>query len=152
MTLDNLELDLSPKNGTHYTATDPPPKVRVECKEKSRTRQSEAKSADINTIMKGYEASGMLPQVGTDPLFQDVSEMPDYRTSLDMINAANTMFMNLPAELRKKFDNDPAEFLDFTSDPENRDEMIELGMLPKPEKAAPEVPPVETPPAEEGVS
>ena len=41
--------------------------------------------------------------------------------------------MQLPADLRARFENDAAIFLDWTSQEENRDEMVELGMLPKPE-------------------
>ncbi len=139
-----------PKNGTHYTAIDPPPKVKLGPFEKTRTRQSEAKAADINNIVQQYNRTGFLPQVSREGLFVDVSEMPDYRTSLDMIRRADDMFMDLPAEIRAKFENDPAVFLDWTSDPKNRDEMIELGMLPAPDVVEPAVEPVvepEVPPA-----
>lgn len=122
-----------PENGTHFTAIDTPPKVGIMAYGPSRTRQSDAKAADINTIMRQYERTGMIPQVDSEALFVDVSEMPDYRTALDFIRKADNMFMDLPAEIRKKFDNDPAVFLSWTSDPDNREEMIELGMLPRPE-------------------
>lgn len=130
---------MKPKNGTHYTAVDTPPKVQVGPFPESRTRQSEAAAADINTIVARYDKTGVLPQSAREGLFIDVSEMPDYRTSLHFIQKADDMFMQLPAHIRTKFDNDAATFLDWTSDPENRDEMIELGMLPKPE-VLPDVP------------
>lgn len=60
--------------------------------------------------------------------FGDVSDVPDYRTARDMVLSANDRFMQLPAQLRKKFDNDPAVFLDYCSNPENLDEMRKLGL------------------------
>lgn len=124
-------------NENHYTAIDPPPKVVLTCLEESRTRQSEADASDINQIMAQYDRTGLLPQNQREALFVDVSNMPDYRTSLDTINKADEMFMMLPADIRAKFDNDAAVFLDWTSDPDNREQMQDLGMLPKDEVEVP---------------
>lgn len=149
---------MEPKNGTHYTAIDTPPKVKVGPFEETRTRVSEQNATNINTIVKQYDRTGYLPQVDREALFLDVTEMPDYRTSLDLIQKADDMFMDLPADLRARFDNDAAIFLDWTSDEDNREEMVELGMLPKPDLVEPAEPavepqaPIETPPKEEGVS
>lgn len=42
------------------------------------------------------------------------------------------MFDTLPSKLRLRFGNDPAEFLSFVEDPANDQEMIDLGLKPKP--------------------
>jgi len=50
---------------------------------------------------------------------------------------AQSMFMDLPAHIRKRVGHDVANFLPFIDDPENFDECVELGLLPpskKPEK------------------
>jgi hypothetical protein len=39
------------------------------------------------------------------------------------------LFEDLPAEVRFKFDNKPAELLKFMSDPANADEAIDLGLF-----------------------
>lgn len=119
----------APKNGTHYTYRDRPPRVRVDGFEKSRTRQSEAAACDINNIMRRYEQTGVLPVDGREAFYADVSQMGDYRTALEQVRLANEAFLELPAGLRRRFDNDPAAFLDFTSDPANRKEMQELGLI-----------------------
>ena len=126
---------MAPKNGTHYTAIDPPPAVPLTGFEPTRTKQSEAKATNINNIIKQYEKTGVLPTIGRDAVFMDVSAAPDYMTALNLITQADAMFMQLPAELRARFDNEPAQFLDWTSDPANRDEMRELGLLEKPADA-----------------
>ncbi len=126
---------MAPNNGTHYTAVDTPPKVLLGVDPpwgKTRTKQSEAKATNINTIVAQYDRTGVLPTLGRETLYADVSDMPDYRTALDLIEQADKMFMSIPANLRARFDNDPAVFLDFTSDPENRAEMVEMGLLEKP--------------------
>ncbi len=137
-----------PINGTHYSGVgdDVPPKRLVGIDPpwgKSRTRQSEAKATNINTIVAQYDKTGLLPQIGREALYADVSEAPDYRTALDLIRNADELFMTIPAGVRRRFDNDPAVFLDWTSQPENRDEMIEMGLIEKP--VTPAVTPVVEP-------
>jgi hypothetical protein len=48
------------------------------------------------------------------------------------------LFEDLPAEVRFRFDNKPAELLKFMSDPANADEAIDLGLFEpsKPPKSA----------------
>ena len=47
---------------------------------------------------------------------------------MNQIIAAQEAFNSLPSDIRKKFDNDPAEFLEFVSDEKNNDEMIQMGL------------------------
>lgn len=93
------------------------------------TRQSEAKYADINLIMKKYEKTGVLPPATRQGFFADVSNVGDYRDALHRVQAADAYFMQLPAEYRKRFDNDPATFLDFVSDPDNIPELETMGLI-----------------------
>ena len=44
---------------------------------------------------------------------------------------AQDMFESLPADIRTKFGNDPGRFLDFVEDPQNEEELIELGLKPR---------------------
>lgn len=127
-----------------FTAYDPPPSVGTENKEESLTRQSEADQADINKILKRFETTGVLPIDQRTPQFIDVSTAPDYRTALDRINVINEAFMQMPADTRAKFDNDPAILLDALGDPARAAELQELGILPKP--AAKDAPPPAPPP------
>lgn len=127
---------MAPKNGTHYTAVDLPPKVLLGVDPEwgpTRTKQSEAKATNINTIVAQYDRTGVLPTDGRQALFADVADAPDYRTALDLIRNAEELFMDIPATVRARFENDPAVFLDFTSDPDNRAEMVEMGLLEAPE-------------------
>ena len=110
---------------------------------KSLTRQSEAKYADINLIMAKYVKTGVLPQATRQGFFADVSIVGDYRDALQGVEHAETYFMHLPPEVRSKFMNDPAEFLDFVSDPENLPKIEEMGLIAKDDRDVPVVDPIE---------
>ncbi len=122
-----------------YSTYDPPPGQVLLCSEESRTRQSEAAACNINNIMARYETTGVLPVQDRQGFFADVSTMGDYRQAMDQVDRGEKAFMQLPAKVRSRFNNDAADFLDFVSDPTNRDEMREMGLL------EPLVEPAETP-------
>ena len=45
-----------------------------------------------------------------------------------MIQTANEMFDELPSQARTKFKNNPALFLDFVQNEDNKDKLYELGL------------------------
>jgi len=53
----------------------------------------------------------------------------NFQEAWDAIRAAQQSFEAMPANVRKRFGNDPAEFTDFCMDPANREEMKRLGLL-----------------------
>lgn len=99
------------------------------CREKSMAVQSARDEVDVNLIVKRYEKTGLLPQVAQDALFLDVTEVGDYRQLRDQINRAEAVFGQLPADIRTRFDNDAAAFVDFAADPANREALVELGLV-----------------------
>jgi len=102
----------------------------------SKTKQSMKDECDINKILKRGAQTGMIDHVNrAQGSIQDLSGAVDYKTGLDLINAARDSFMALPAAVRDEFDNSPGKFLEFADNPENRDKMIMLGLM---EKAAPD--------------
>lgn len=99
----------------------------------SRTKQSFKDECDINKIMQRFKKvmgaeylSKYQNVVGGQ--FGDFSMVSDYRSAIEQVNAAKDVFDALPAIVRKRFDNDPAAFLDFVEDPSNLDEMRSLGL------------------------
>lgn len=132
-----------------FTAYNQPPKVRLDCSgDKSMTRQSEKESCDVNVIMRRYVKTGMLPEgFNAQGVFADVSEVGTYRDVVERIHQADRAFMSLPAALRKRFGHSPGEFLEFVSDPANREELERLGLVKKPEAAPVSAPEPAAPPA-----
>lgn len=99
-----------------------------------RTRQEFAEECDINVIMRRYQTHGLLPPNGRQMQYGDFVDMPDFLDAMNTVARANEAFAALPAHVRKRFSNDPAEFCDFVSDPENIDEVRKLGLAKAPEK------------------
>lgn len=127
------------------------PNWGLDCGTEGGAKQSMREECDINNIVATYAQTGLLTPVNVrPPMFIDVSGVEDYRQALDMVIAADKLFMQLPAKTRALFDNDPAVFLDFSADPQNADELRDLGLLPKrAAEEAPEPEPKEEPPASE---
>lgn len=121
---------------TYDGFNDFPPSPGIECTEPG-ARQSEAGEVDINTIVDRFSRTGTIPIVNQQPLYEDVSHVGDYREALERVKLADAAFMMLPPQVRSRFSNDPAEFLDFCSNPENRDEAVKLGLMAE---KAPEAP------------
>lgn len=116
--------------------------------DKSRTVQADAKEADINFIVKRFGITGELPQNLEYITEADLVDVPDtYQAHMDILLKAQSQFMEMPADVRSRFANDPGRFLTFVSDPANLDEMRKLGL------AVPAAQPVSVqPPAAEVVS
>lgn len=100
----------------------------LKCEDKSLTLQSQSQDADINVIMKRFAVTGVLPEGGRLPTYQDFEGIFDYRSAMDEINAANRSFAALPAEVRARFGNDVPAFLEFCSHEENLPELRRLGL------------------------
>lgn len=103
------------------------------------TQQHFAKEADIKTIIKKHDRTGIITHLARGiAQYGDYSEINEYREALDKVNSANAAFMEIPAEIRKMFDNDAGEFFEFATNPENAEKMVEMGLAVAP--PSPEMP------------
>lgn len=115
----------------------PHKRVQLQFKGKGRTKQSHKDECDVNKIIKQFHKTGMISHARTHRgFYDDFIGATDYKSALDMIREADEMFMTIPSTIRKQFDNDPAKFLDFVQDPDNREEMQAMGLLKVPPEAA----------------
>lgn len=108
----------------------------------SMTKQEFKDQCDINKIIKEFSITGQITHISAKAAqgaFIDLPADLDYQNSLNTIISAENAFMALPAKIRDRFGNDPAEFLTFVADPANANELIELGIRerPRPPTAAP---------------
>ena len=101
----------------------------IEFTEPSLTKQSFRDECDINNILRQFNVTGQLPVGSVQPQYGDFSGITDYQSALNAVMAAQDCFLQLPAKLRARFDNDPALFVEFASDEANKDEMKALGLL-----------------------
>lgn len=105
--------------------------------DKSRTLQDPAKECDLSYMIKKFhkEYGVNLEDVYKNfqgGMYGDFSGVTSYQDALDQVAQAQESFMELPAQVRLTFDNDPGKFLEFVQDPSNFDKLVEMGLAEKP--------------------
>lgn len=99
------------------------------CEGESRTKQSFKQECDVNNLLKRYNKTGQLPQyIKENPTYGDFSDVTDYQEALNTVSKAMLQFEMLPSHVRARFSNSPENFLEFANRPENRKEMVNLGL------------------------
>ena len=110
----------------------PAPSLSVEFDE-SMTQQHFKDECDINSIIRRYQKTGFLVDPLTpgtaEPMYGDFAAEQDFLTAQTLIAHASQAFDELPAWLRKRFSNNPAELLAFLEDESNREEAVKLGLI-----------------------
>lgn len=110
--------------------------VKITFDDATKTQQHFKNECDINAIMDKYQKTGILG----DPLrpsnrqfqFGDFTSVVDFHTAQMLIVESKKLFEELPSRIRRRFNNEPSEFLAFFEDPENLEEAVELGLVEKP--------------------
>lgn len=121
----------------------------LKCADATRTQQHFKEECDINTLVRRFGLTGEFPQNLRTPINPEFAQVTDFHGAMTLIAEARQAFGQMPAETRYRFHNDPAEFVDFCSNPENRAEMRKMGLL-VPEEAPPASPPAVAAPAPTG--
>jgi hypothetical protein len=112
------------ENGTYRLASQPVGK--------SMTDQSDKNMTDINLIMERYAKTGVLPQTQQKlEQYLDMTQLPSYMEAHARIKAAEAMYMELPAQIRKDMGNNPANLEAYVQDPANKDMLEKYGIIEK---------------------
>lgn len=103
------------------------------------TEQHHKKFCDVNHILRQYDKTGLLTHINNARAhYGDFTQANEYREALDLVIAAQDAFQEVPSAIRKRFGNDPGEFMEFVTNPENADEARKMGLLdPLPVPQAP---------------
>ena len=99
------------------------------CEEPTRAQQHHKDECDINVILERFGRTGQVPVNAISGTYGDFSGVHDYHTALNTLIAAESEFAALPAQIRNKFANDPANLVQFLDNPENRAEAEKLGLV-----------------------
>lgn len=101
----------------------------------TRVDRSAAAECDINTIVKRFGLTQVLPETFRAPLVGDFTDVVDFQTAMQAVTAAQQSFMQMPADLRSRFGHDPQKLIQFLDNDKNRDEAVKLGLVkPAPER------------------
>lgn len=112
----------------------------IDASKDGRTQQSFKDECDINILMKRFLVGGQLPVDVRMPTYGDFTGVSNFHEAVNAVRSASEAFMEMPPEVRARFDNDAGKFVDFCSDDANIEEARKLGLIP-----AAELPPA--PPA-----
>ena len=96
------------------------------------TQQQFAEECDINTIVRRFGLTGELPSGIAMPVSGDFTNVTDFHTAMNLIRQSQEAFLELPAHVRERFQNDPGRVMAFLENPENREEAVKLGMVAPP--------------------
>jgi hypothetical protein len=105
----------------------------VEDGEEIRVEQSHKEQVNINNIVKrhGLDMIAKTAQV-TQLAYDDVSTN-DFTESMNLIAKGRQTFESLPSAVRKEFNHDPAVYMDYIHNPENKQALIDRGWMKPPE-------------------
>jgi len=118
----------------------------------SKTKQSFLAECDINRILKQFSVTGQINHVNARAAlgaYVDLPDQIDFQTALNTVVEGERAFGSLPAKLRERFGNDPAEFLGFLADENNRPEALKLGLINPPQPSPTPTPSPDGPPSGE---
>jgi hypothetical protein len=101
-----------------------------------RTKQSFKDSCDINKILKKAQKVGSLSHLQKHGAwYGDVYDVDDLLSAYKQIERGKEVFNELPAEVRKEFQNDALAYMRFIGDPANKDRLSEvLPQIAEPER------------------
>lgn len=121
----------------------------LEFTQPSLTQQQFKDECEIESLLKAHnlgQVMGILNNHDQQPLYGDVSEIPDFHASQNHVARATEYFEGLPSDVRSRFNNSLSEFLTTLNNPDAREALTEMGVLKVADKAAdvvhPVVPPV----------
>lgn len=78
------------------------------------TEQSHKAHVDVNNIMARYTRTGVMEHIRRfEGQYADVSDM-DYHEAMSKVADAKSMFEEMPSTMRRHFDDDVAQFLEFS--------------------------------------
>jgi len=87
----------------------------------SKVQQQFAEEVDVNTIMRRFGISGVEPLGVASGVYGDFTDIHDYESALERVRGAQERFMELPADVRERFNNDPGLLIRRATEMEPKD-------------------------------
>jgi len=93
------------------------------------TEQAHKQETDMNYILRDYKRTGFIRHAKENQGRYDDISVQDFQEAMFVVAEANNMFAELPANLRKDFNNDPSQFLGFVQNPDNQEKLQQMGII-----------------------
>lgn len=112
--------------------------------EERKTKSEFAQECDVNLLIARWKKTGIAPQAldASKAVFGDFSQVPTRTEMHDLVSDAYDAFGQLPAEIRREFNNDPRVFVASSETPSGMALLVKHGLAtvaaPTPSPASPE--------------
>lgn len=110
------------------------PEKGLEFHQPSLTQQQFKDECEIESLLKAHnlgQVMGILNNHQRQPLYGDVSDIPDFHDSQNHVARATEYFNGLPSDVRAQFNNNLGEFLSALNNPSAREALTDMGVLKK---------------------
>lgn len=97
----------------------------------TKVQQGFAEETKLPNIVRKFSNGAPILTNGKEPMYMDISEIPEYHIALSQVMETNQKFAKLPSKIRAEFQNSPSKFVEFCSNPENLERAEELGIVPE---------------------
>ena len=103
----------------------------------SMTQEHFREETEILNIIRRHDRNGVIDHINKgSAIYGDFSEITDYRDMIHKLREADSAFAQVPSDVRKRFENDPAKFFNFVTDESNHEALAEMGLVMKKTKPA----------------
>lgn len=101
----------------------------------SMTQEHFREETEILNIIRRHDRNGVIDHINKGTaIYGDFSEITDYRDMIHKLREADSAFAQVPSDIRKRFENDPAKFFNFVTDQNNHAQLKQMGLvMTKPE-------------------
>ncbi len=106
------------------------PRVQTVFVDDGRTKQAMQDECNINKIMEKFVRTGAVEHSNRHAGSYGFATSESFHDSMNIVAKGESMFNELPAAIRSRFNNDVGLFLDFVQSPDNIGEMVDLGLSP----------------------
>lgn len=94
----------------------------------SLTEQHHKLGTDINYIISKYQKNRVIDPALIKSGNYGFATSHDFNSAMLLVTQAQRQFDSLPADFRKEFNDDPAQFLHYCQEPENFEVLVEMGL------------------------
>jgi hypothetical protein len=102
--------------------------VKSENNEPSLTKASFAKDLNINNIIKKFQRTGILQKANDfEGTYGEFTSM-DLREAIEKVDRAQSLFLEVPSQIRAQFNNDAGAFIDYATNPTNLSQLRDWGL------------------------
>ena len=98
----------------------------------SQTQQQFKDECDINNVVRQFAKTGHIHHLNNSEPNYGLADSTTYHDAMNIVVQAQQEFDAMPSEIRAKFGHSPENFLSFVENPDNAQELYDMGIINTP--------------------